>query len=47
MLIGDSTIIGNRRSLLFENAPVTDRVRITVKQSRSVPVLRSVEIYAK
>ena len=47
VLIGDSTIIGNRRSLLFENAPVTDRVRITVKQSRSVPVLRSVEIYAK
>ena len=47
VLIGDSTIIGNRRSLLFEDAPVTDRVRITVKQSRSVPVLRSVEIYAK
>ena len=47
VLIGDSTIIGNRRSLLFENAPVTDRVRITVKQSRSVPVLRSEEIYAK
>ena len=45
-LIGDSTIIGNRRILLFENAPASDRVRIVLRQSRSVPVLRSIELYA-
>ena len=45
-LIGDSTIIGNRRILLFENAPASDRVRIVIRQSRSVPVLRSIELYA-
>ncbi len=47
VLIGDSTVIGNRRILMFENAPVCDVVRIVVKQSRSVPVLRSVELYTK
>ena len=47
VLIGDSTVIGNRRILMFENAPGCDLVRVVVKQSRSVPVLRSVEIYAK
>ena len=46
-LIGDSTVIGNRRILVFENAPESDVVRIVVKQSRSVPVLRSVELYAR
>ena len=47
VLIGDSTVIGNRRILMFENAPECDLVRVVVKQSRSVPVMRSVEIYAK
>lgn len=47
VLIGDSTVIGNRRILLFEDAPVTELVRIVIKQSRSVPVLRSVTLYAK
>ncbi len=47
ILIGDSTIIGNRRILLFENAPVSDTVRISIKQSRSNPVLRSISLYAK
>ena len=46
-LIGDSTIIGNRRILMFENAPTTDTVRITIKQSRSNPVLRSISLYEK
>ena len=46
-LIGDSTVIGNRRILMFENAPASDVVRIVIKQSRSVPVLRCVELYAK
>ena len=46
VLIGDSTVIGNRRTLLFEDCPVTSRVRIVIRQSRSVPVLRSVEIFA-
>lgn len=46
-IIGDSTIIGNRRTLVFENAPMTSQVRIVIKQSRSNPVLRSVELYAK
>lgn len=46
-LIGDSTVIGNRRTLVFENAPATDLIRIVIKQSRSVPVIRSVELYAK
>ena len=45
VLIGDSTVIGNRRILLFEDAPVTKQVRLVIKQSRSVPVLRSVELY--
>ncbi len=47
MLVGDSTVIGNRRILMFENAPVCDLVRVVIKQSRSVPVLRSVKLYAK
>ena len=46
VLIGDSTVIGNRRTLLFEDCPVTSQVRIVIRQSRSVPVLRSVEIFA-
>lgn len=46
-LIGDSTVIGNRRILLFEDAPESDTVRVVIKQSRSVPVLRSVKLYAK
>ena len=46
-LIGDSTVIGNRRILMFENAPKTNLVRVVIKQSRSVPVIRSVELYAK
>lgn len=45
VLIGDSTVIGNRRILLFEDAPATKQVRLVIKQSRSVPVLRSVELY--
>ena len=45
-LIGDSTVIGNRRILMFEDAPVSDVVRIVIRQSRSVPVLRSVSLYA-
>ena len=46
-LIGDSTVIGNRRILMFKDAPSCDVVRIVVKQSRSVPVLRSVALYSK
>lgn len=46
-LIGDSTVIGNRRILMFENAPKTNLVRVVIKQSRSVPVIKSVELYAK
>lgn len=46
-IIGDSTVIGNRRILVFENTPATDLVRIVIKQSRSVPVIRSIELYAK
>ena len=46
MLIGDSTVIGNRRTLLFEDCPSTKQVRVVIRQSRSVPVLRSVELYA-
>lgn len=45
-IIGDSTVIGNRRILMFEDAPVSDVVRIVIRQSRSVPVLRSVSLYA-
>lgn len=45
-LIGEGTVIGNRRIMLFDNAPVSDRVRIVVKQSRSVPVIRSVTMYS-
>ena len=45
-LIGDSTVIGNRRILMFEDAPVSDVVSIVLRQSRSVPVLRSVSLYA-
>ena len=49
--LAESTIIGNRRILIFENTyegevPETDLLRIIVKQSRSVPVLRSIELYA-
>ena len=44
-LIGDSTVIGNRRILMFENAPESDHVRIVIKQSRGAPVLRSVRLY--
>lgn len=47
VIVGDSTVIGNRRILLFEDAPVSDTIRITVKQSRSVPVLRSIALYAR
>ena len=32
---------------MFENAPTTDTVRITIKQSRSNPVLRSISLYEK
>ena len=46
-LIGDSTVIGNRRILMFENAPVCDVVRVVIKQSRSVPVIRCVELYSR
>ena len=46
VLIGDSTVIGNRRTLLFEDCPSTKQVRVVIRQSRSVPVLRSVELYA-
>lgn len=46
-LTGDSTVIGNRRILMFENAPVCDVVRVVVKQSRSVPVIRNVALYSK
>lgn len=46
ILIGDSTVIGNRRILMFEDAPATDVVRVVIRQSRSVPVLRSVSLYA-
>ena len=45
-IIGDSTVIGNRRTLVFKDLPKTNLVRITIKQSRSVPVIRSVELYA-
>ena len=47
MLVGDSTVIGNRRILMFENAPVCDVVRVVIKQSRSVPVIRCVELYSR
>ena len=48
--LAESTIIGNRRILLFKDTeeqevPKTNLIRIIVKQSRSVPVLRSVALY--
>lgn len=46
-LIADGTVIGNRRIFMFEDAPESDLVRIVIKQSRSVPVLRNVMLYAK
>ena len=48
--LAESTIIGNRRILLFKDTEEqevskTNLIRIIVKQSRSVPVLRSVALY--
>lgn len=45
-IIGDNTIIGNRKIFLFKKPVTTDQVRIVIKQSRSNPYLRSVCFYA-
>ena len=49
--LASETVIGNRNIMLFEDndsltIPETKLLRIVVKQSRSVPVLRSIELYA-
>ena len=44
-LVGDGTVVGNRKIMMFDNLPATDGVRIVIKQSRSNPVLRSVAVY--
>ena len=49
--LASETVIGNRNIMLFEDndsltIPETKLLRIVIKQSRSVPVLRSIELYA-
>ena len=49
--LADETVIGNRNIMLFESSkeftvPETSLIRIVIKQSRWVPVLRSIQLYA-
>ena len=49
--LASETVIGNRNIMLFESTrdftvPETSLVRIVIKQSRWVPVLRSIQLYA-
>ena len=49
--LADETVIGNRNIMLFESSneftvPETNLIRIVIKQSRWVPVLRSIQLYA-
>ena len=49
--LADETVIGNRNIMLFEDSdeltvPQTNYIRIVIKQSRWVPVLRSIQLYA-
>lgn len=45
-LVGDNTVIGNRKIFMFKDAVKTDCIRLVIKQSRSNPYLRSIQFYA-
>lgn len=46
-LVGDNTIVGNRKIFVFKNAIKTNQLRFVFKQSRGNPHIRAVQFFEK